>query len=349
MDHLPLPKIHNPHLLVPYLAQRNPEFSYDNLGFRGFPERKGFRSQSFQLDHSASNFREHAAIFQSWCFFGLIIDFFEAVGLKVTIRDFLSHQESGATHLTTHRLPRLARNMETITRDMHISQRADIYCKVKPCLGTASITVRRLAQSKCDDPIWHVVHLSILMLGEYLTNITKFFLQCIDPTPSPWWGRNNLACELMDSAGWCPSLSRSLSDQEVDQTTIYYLSRMQKSDTRNDHIDCTTSLCTLERLNVDTYKTQHADDCSGSRMCHDVHLEPSMWTFLLDIVYKRQVPLLTVIEGTHAGNIKVKVMTNEADLTSSVADTEMADTTAANRKPVAMSRRYVCISHVWSE
>ena len=119
MDHLPLPSNHNPPLNVPYLAQRNPEFSYDSLGFRGFPERKGIQSQSFRLGHSASDFTEHAAIFQSWCFFGLIID-------------FLSHQENGTTHLTTHRLPRLAYSMETMTRDMHTSQRADIYCKVKP-------------------------------------------------------------------------------------------------------------------------------------------------------------------------------------------------------------------------
>ena len=176
MDHLSLPRNHSPHLLVPYLAQRNPDFSYDNLGFRGFPERKGIRSQSFQLGHSASIFPEHAAIFQSWCFFGLIIDFFEAVGLEVAIGDFLSHKENGAMHLTTHRLPRLAHSMETTTRDMHTSQRAEIYCKVKPCLVTASITVRRLGQNKVDDPIWHIVHLSILVLGEYLTNITKFFL-----------------------------------------------------------------------------------------------------------------------------------------------------------------------------
>ena len=188
------------------------------------------------------------------------------------------------------------------------------------------------------------MHLSVLILGEYLTNITKSFLQCTDPTPSPWWGRNNLARELMDSAGWCPSLSKSLLDQEVDRTSIYYLSRMQKLDTKSDHIDCTASCCTLEKLNVDTYKTKHTDNCLGSHMCHHIYLEPSIWTVLLDIVYERQVPLLMVVDGTQSGNIKVKVMTNEADLASSVADT-----TAANRRPVAINRRYVCISHVWSE
>ena len=185
MDHLPLPSNHRPHLNVPYLAQRNPELSYDGMGFRGFPERKGIKSQSIGLGHGASDFAEHAAIFQSWCFFGLIIDFFQAVGLEVVIGDFLTHQENVATHLTTHRLPRLAHSMEIMTRDMHMSQQADIYCKVKPCLVTASIAVRQLAQGKVDDPTWHVVHLSVLILGEYLTNITTCFLQCTDPTPSP--------------------------------------------------------------------------------------------------------------------------------------------------------------------
>ena len=348
MDHLPLPRNHSPHLNIPYLAQMDRDLSYDGQGFTGFLERKGIKNQSFRIDHSASEFTEHAAIFQSWCFFGLVIDFFDAVGLKVALGEFISDQGNGGTHLTTHRLPQLAHSMETMTRDMHISQRADIYSKVKPCLVTASIAVRRLAQSKVGNSVWHVVHLSVLILGEYLTNITKYFLQCTDPTPSPWWGRNKLARELMDSAGWCPSLSKSLLDQEVDQTSIYYLSRMREPDTKRDHIDCTPSRCKLEKLNVKTYKTQHADECLGPNMCHDLCLEPSMWEILLGIVYKKQIPLLVVTDGTRDGNIKVEVMTNEADLASSVAD-GLADKTTANRKPVAIYRRYVCISHVWSE
>ena len=78
---------------------------------------------------------------------------FEAVGLKVAIGDFLSHQENGAAHLTSLRLPRLAYSMETMARDMHTSQQAEIYCRVKPCLVTANITVRRLGQSKVSDPV----------------------------------------------------------------------------------------------------------------------------------------------------------------------------------------------------
>ena len=62
MIHLPLPSIYNQYLLVPYLAQSSPVYSY-HLGFRGFPERKGFKSQSFQLGHSASDFTEHVAPF----------------------------------------------------------------------------------------------------------------------------------------------------------------------------------------------------------------------------------------------------------------------------------------------
>lgn len=275
MDHLPLPSNHHTHVNCPYLAQINPDLSYDNLGFDRFPEHKGFESRSLRPSHtcSASDISKRAAIFQSWCFFALIIDFFKAVRLEVSIEDFLEHQETGATYLTTHRLPSLSRSMDAMTRDMHINQRGNIYGKVKPWLVTSGILVRRLAQEKVDDSIWHVVHLSALMLGEYLMNITAFFLQCTDPTPSPWWGRNNFVYELMDAAGWCPSLSKSLLDQEVDQTSIYYLSRMQKHDTKSAHIACTSSYCTLEKLNIDIYETKHTDDCPGSRMCYGVTLD----------------------------------------------------------------------------
>ena len=86
-------------------------------------------------------------------------------------------------------------------------------------------------------------------------------------------------------------------------------------------------------------------------MCHYeyMHPKPSTWAALLDIIYENQVPLLTVTDETQSAKIKVKVMKIRVDLAFSVAENEMEDTTAANRKPVAKDRRYVCISHIWSE
>ena len=39
-------------------------------------------------------------------------------------------------------------------------------------------------------------------------------------------------------------------------------------------------------------------------MCHYIHPEPSKWAALLDIVYEKQVPSLTVTDENQSGNIK---------------------------------------------
>lgn len=68
-----------------------------------------------------------------------------------------------------------------------------------------------------------------------------------------------------------------------------------------------------------------------------------------NIVYKRQTPLLTVIDRTQPRDFEGRVMTSEADLASSGADTQPVDMLEVHGRLVAVTRRYVCISHVWSE
>lgn len=229
--------------------------------------------------------------------------------------------------------------MESVTRDMPLEDLAVIHCLVKPYLMTAGIIVRRLAKEPAEST-WRVVHLSVLMLGEYLTGMIKFFLQTSDRTPGPWFGRNALAPQLMNQAGRCPSLSRTLVDQDVDQSSIFYLSRMIKRDINKDHHSCSPSYCVVDKLDLRTYKTKHADECQDLQTCSPVILDSPEWVSLMVIIEKRQVSLLTVTEGGIDG-IKVSVTSSEVGMAFSGLESHVS--------LVSGTREYVCISHVWSE
>lgn len=340
MDHIPLPTKNRLHVKVPFLAQAHPDLLYDYLGFREFPQRKNFNVGILLRDHASTIFTKHAAIFQSWCFFGLAIELFAAVKIKVTIEDFVQPLENGGMRLTTHHLPSLSRQTEVMTRNMPFNERAEVLCIVKPQVVTAGNVVRRVS-SEIGNSTWHAVHLSALMLGEYLTSMMRFFLQVDDDTPNPWFGRSTLAPQLMDEAGWCPSLSRSLVDQEVEQSFIYYLSRMHKRNTAQTHLCCTSTYCVLDKLDHEKYETKHAGDCRGLEQCSTMILDHPEWNSLTNIVEEHQTPILTVVEGAHPPEIKIIVTSSDRHTVSSGLDNHGGSPHGA--------QPYVCISHVWSE
>ena len=348
MDHIALPNSHGTHLHVPYLAQEIPELSYDYLGFGEFPQRKGFNFTTLQRNHGANNPVEHATIFQSWCFCGLIVEFFKAFGLALTIEDFLVCRKESAIYLSTQSLPSLSRDLEAMTYVLSIDERAKIYRIVKPLLVTMSHAARRLADDTASST-WQIVCLSILSVGEYLENMVKFFLQSSDPTPSPWFGRSTLALQLMNEAGWCPSLSAALLDQEVEQSSIYYLSRIQNHYNSKNHASCPANYCVLDKLDHKTYRTRHAEDCRGLRECSNILLDSPTWILLTDIVEAGQIPLLTVLVQDGNYEPKIKVTTSEESFSPSGLDSLQAKGPEKDGTPLPEIKPYVCISHVWSE
>ena len=348
MDHIILPSGHGTHLNIPYLGQENIQLSYDFLGFEEFPQRKGFNLITLRRNQGATDPTEQASIFQSWCFFGLLVEFFKTFDITFTIDDFLDYREENTIYLSTKNLPSLSRRLEATTYALSTDERAKIYCRVKPLLVTAGHAVRRLAKDTAS-PTWQIVHFSALTLGEYLENWVKFFLQSSDPTPNPWFGRSALTPQLMDEAGWCPSLTAALLDQEVDQSSIYYLSRIGQGYNSKDHATCSMNHCAFDKLNEGTYRTKHADDCPGSEECSETVLDSSMWILLTDIVEAGQVPLLTILAQNHNGKPNIKVTTSEKCPSRSDLDSVRKGSPRIDRTALSGVKPYVCISHVWSE
>lgn len=85
MEHLPqLLKPTKPFAEVPFL--RSDQFTYDGKGISGFPERCGFTFTGFD-PHCKD--REASACFQSWLFFGTLIEVFGAYNIPILQEDFV--------------------------------------------------------------------------------------------------------------------------------------------------------------------------------------------------------------------------------------------------------------------
>lgn len=360
MDHFPLPSGKAlAHLSVPYLGHRHPDFKYDYLGFRGFPSRRGFKDSVLtRLDGGRTTIEEHTCILQSWCFFGLLIEVFKVFGKDLLIEDFVSHGPNCEPMVTTSRIPSLLRFTTQLTRAMDYDTRNRNMAAVKPLFVTSGIMIRRLfSDDAADKSDWALVSLSTMLIGESVWNALTFSLRCTDSTASPWWARHSLPPKLMKEAGWCPSLVEALLDEEVSQSLIYYLSRIDRRGVGIDHSGCNSNYCTLDKLNPEIYVTQHAENCIGEPCCPYISLEPSRWTQLLEIVDNDQVPLIMVINGQDGADPFIDIISSEdngADALTAYSGAAINSKSESKldieRSAIGMSvKQYVCISHVWSE
>jgi hypothetical protein len=120
MDHLPLPQDAVPFIIAPYEAPV--ELWYDGLGFLGFPQRRGWTEEQLRggddlskddyLDKNGfkskgTNYQVEQ-FFQTWLFFGLLVEVMKVGGIYVSTEDFLRQQgEIKAKIVDTSGLPAL--------------------------------------------------------------------------------------------------------------------------------------------------------------------------------------------------------------------------------------------------
>lgn len=107
MDHLIVPfGVAAPLITVPYRASK--EKYYDCQGFLGYPNRQGWTENDLcgEDDFGHRSKEEIEIFFQTWLYFGFVIEVFKAVGIIVTTDDFLVCSTSSKTPVvSTTKLP----------------------------------------------------------------------------------------------------------------------------------------------------------------------------------------------------------------------------------------------------
>lgn len=358
MDHIKLPvNSFQPVLEVPYLAQDDPLWAYDNSGFIDYPERKGFDKWRFvRGQYESSDLKFALAMLQSWCYFGLVIEFFRVFDIHISTEDFLSRDASGISSVTSSRLPGLLRELESKERKNEDEEKgAQQFQALDSILSSASafvseIDVERLhsqytehalAQTSVDQvlpSVLDVVHLSVILLGQHLDS-GAMLLNSYQNS----WGHSPYMQQRLLQAGWCRSESYTFFEQlSGNPACLYYIAGIGRhTDSRAyEHRYCGDSpRCNRENLDRERYRTQHAWSCDNPNSCPNLSFEEPGCPNIYSIVSRDLIPVVTAIPGAN-GQEPFCSITSTASLRNQLNDPSTNQTTPFP---------YVCISHVWSE
>lgn len=358
MDHIKLPvESFQPVVKIPYLAQDHPSWAYDNCGFLEYPQRKGFDTRKFvDGQYESSDFEFALAVLQSWCYFGLVIEFFKVFDIEVSFEDFLETDVSGTISVTSARLPSFLKLLETRERKNNDEELGaeqfealDALLKVAcafvseidvDCLHT-QFSEHALAQANRNQglpSVLDVVHLSIIILGQYL----DLGAGLINTYRNSWGHSPYLQARLLQ-AGWCRSETYTFLDRlSGNAACLYYIACISRhtSYRADDHRNCEDSFrCNRENLDRARYKTRHASSCANPGVCPKISFEEPSCPNIDSIVSKGRIPVVTAIPGSKGQKPSCSITS-----TSSSFD-QSHDSTVQESAQVL----YVCISHVWSE
>ena len=358
MDHIKLPfNSSQPVLKVPYLAQYHPSWAYDNCGFLEFPERKGFDIWKLvNGQYEPSDLEFAFSMLQSWCYFGLVIDFFKVFDVDISFKDFLDTDASGTSSVTSARLPSFLGRLELTERNNNDEeQQAEWFDALGSLLIVASafvsdIDVDRLhirysehplAQANRDQglpSVLDVVHLSVIILGQYLDMGAGLI-----NTYGNYWGHSPYLQTRLLQAGWCRSETYTFFDQLSGKPAcLYYIAGISRhtDDRVYDHRHCRDSFrCNRENLDRTRYRTRHTSSCANPGSCPKISFEEPGCPSINSIVRRNRIPVVTAIPGSRGQKPLCSITS------TSSSPNQSNDSTVHIYAQVL----YVCISHVWSE
>lgn len=380
MDHLELPRqSKHPPITVPYLCSD----VFDDHAFKTYFERKGWTEDDVEGGESCTkSLDERAAFLQCWLFFGLLRTVFESHYAEddwidrhipeesvVTLRELeqrLSRLFTRTSYLSqaglelrlfnvsdeTEDTERSARRNAVLDGDCEASSRTSGPAFMSRLADILSYTLdwntRIMNQGLQHHPL-DVVCLSIAALGEFL----GAFIQNIDEDKWLRYSSCNYLFNRMLDDGWCPiEIIRLRNLADLDQ--IYYLSNLDRPGSMRDHQECRKRMplealddlnsfgtgsesetwnCTAYQLDWKTYKTHHVTGCTK---CETLVACAST---MHDILKNGHCPLL---RSTFKGDEESDIVTGKTTSTKRTSG-------ALDLVSTKHYKRYVCISHVWSD
>ena len=311
---------------------------YDGGEFDTYPERQGWNEEAIFTHRDFGNVSSVMVetFFQTWLYFGFLICTFRIAEIPIDTADFLSTSPKGNKIITTEQLPRYIQRWkqqyESVgdgrdTKSVHwprilkilriVYDYANRYCNEYSQKFNISASLPNPRAS----PISPQVSLSIIALGQAITSAATTIYKIRQADLQMQWGTSSLLRKRLCDGGWCPKDISMLSDPKDASVEIqYHLTTVPYSRASIDHIRCTKSECTGERVDTDHYVTQHiSSDCQ----CTMLEVEESV----LGVLRQGGMPLLSFRTCGLQGSPTVDVVDYKSQ---SLA-----------------SDKYVAISHVW--
>jgi hypothetical protein len=268
------------------------------------------------------------AFLQSWLFFGVVNEVFEIMGVSIDATHFVTTDSTGQSIITTECLrgyidkwSRLPRDAEASVEHCHCLMAVfDIFRVVDKCSDILFNYV--LAQPHMPDREREAVPLVALgvgILNETLRN-AYIFIEYDHPEAKADFPSILLSCSKemiahqMKNLGWCPNQIASLASL-TDAAGFYLASLVNRPYLlKEDHGNCTETICLGNQIDDKTYKTRHIKDG-----CTCQHIGVNM-AKVEAILKDHCIPRVTLLQNGHSA------------MTLDVVD----------------SGPYVAVSHVWS-
>jgi hypothetical protein len=378
MDHLELPRNpKHPPIYIPLVAREN----YDGGNLESYPQRMGWSDADVTgSDGCAKSKDERASFIQTWLFFGLLSKIF---GNDFKQDDWITHTDVDHPVIKTRNIEDHLKELElklnfeagtTSDEDGNVSEPAAI--ELEQIIFALSIELEvqpYLHAPHCTPAIENVLfqthnwNLRILRHGPYNSDLDLVCLSIaalgeklcshFGILDDDMWLRgsdNNLIFQRMLNDGWCPLEIIRLREVLI-VSDLYYISNMDRPGPTRCHQECREHIplervddqtvfpkdslqsmkCTAYHMDWENYHTQHVEGCDG---CGDLVADGQL---LENILQGGFLPLLLPaahaidrsLGGTPPGKAaSSKVRTGDLRIVSSETH-----------------RKYVCISHVWSD
>jgi hypothetical protein len=277
---------------------------------------------------------ETLCFIQSWCFIGLTLEFFAVFHISVHVDDLVHPQPRAdgelETFATTDKLPALLLSLESRTRGYDTDEEAmgeDPLCEAFETIDGYLSAVRGFIArldihgireeerrfNSSESLLCDVIHLSIILLGQALDEGASLL-----NSYGGHWGNSIWLRERMLSAGWCRSETYSLLNQhEADPATLFYLGHMNRHSLQRseEHKFCGDDFrCNRENLDHSSYKTKHIAACVKPHECQDVNPDSCYNTVISEVVFKEEIPLITVCEHAETKQWDIRIQSAQTRL-----------------------------------
>ena len=269
MDHVILPPGEK-HLEIIYNSRE--KGYYDHKGFEDYPDRQGYSTQDLSGTNGfgGRNAEDVKQFFQTWLFFGLIIEFFAAFGENVTTEQFLRPSSGNEQHriVDTSGLPELLVNLKK--SETHSKNQSTV-AAVQQMLTLAQTIVDRFytyvsrssTSQSASRPSWPVadrVALSIMALCSTLRRAGRDILDKVaNLQVHPRTATSPLLRSRLEQK-WCKyDVAVTMDDFEADGHHYFAATPGQSQTYLDAHCGCTEDGCifvTAER----GYITRHAPE-----------------------------------------------------------------------------------------
>ena len=289
MEHLLLPKGVKHFIVVPYGVPNNEWYkpyqrtTYNEwdrpyqIGFLGYPDQRGWTTEDLMGKTSKFNQEGDKSVqdfFQTWLFFGLLIEFLHLAKIEKTTSDFLVRRANSKFEaVNTAKLPGLLKDWVNVVKGDKTTGRW-VWKEVQPMLEKATAVLNHFCTPEEEDrplkeektPTWPVrdeISTTMMALLFSLKLAVDHACEDIEDLEGErinfTTGRSKILRKCIERRFCLADASTYMNKMQIDGHYYFAASPSPKPEDLNLHYQCTKEKC-LSFVDDHFYVTKHTND-----------------------------------------------------------------------------------------